>query len=447
MKKKDYSLNYPRIVAIGFAAIILVGTVLLMLPMSNKTGENASFIDALFTAVSACCVTGLIVFDTFTKWTLFGQLVILVLIQIGGLGFITIGSTMIHFVTKKVGLKEKMLLKESVNAMDYGGVAKLTKHICFGTAGVEIIGAALLCTRYIPAMGFKNGLYTSVFLSVSAFCNAGFDVMGRISPGSSLITVNNDPVIILTIAFLIIIGGIGFLVLNDIARYKFKFKKYHLHSKLVLITTGALLVGGTVLFFLFEKDNSYKNMGPIQATLNAFFSSVTPRTAGFNSVDTSSLTTSSKSLTMFLMFIGGSSGSTAGGIKTTTMLILFLSVASEIRGKADLNIFGKRISPEAIKRATSIVAVNFSLLFVVTFIISNIQPELSFHDVLFESFSAVGTVGMTCGITPSLCTVSKILIAFLMFAGRLTTLTFAMMFTNKKHISDSKKPIEKVIIG
>ena len=281
----NYGLTYPRIVALGFLLVILAGTALLMLPVSIKNGDSVTFTDALFTAVSATCVTGLVIADTFSQWTLFGQIVILCMIQVGGLGFITILAAAHNVLKRRSGLREKMLLKETFSSMYMKGVTGLGKKVVLGTAVCELAGALILCTRFIPMMGFKNGLYTSVFLSVSAYCNAGFDVLGRLSPGGSLTTVNSDPVILLTLAALITIGGLGFIVLNDLAVQKFKWKRLSLHSKIVLTTSAALIIGGAVLFFIFENNNTLNGMNAIDKITNSIFSSVTPRTAGFNSVD------------------------------------------------------------------------------------------------------------------------------------------------------------------
>lgn len=424
----------------------MIGTFLLMLPVSVKTG-NVSFIDAFFTATSACCVTGLIVFDTFTKWTLFGQIVILCLIQVGGLGFITIITMLSRFIKKKVSLREKLLLKESIGSIYTGDTKRLVKIVVSGTVIFELLGAVILCTQYIPEMGFKNGLFTSVFLSVSAFCNAGFDVMGRIAPGSSLMTVNNNPVILITIAFLIIIGGIGFIVWEDIATNKLKFKRYNFYTKLTLSTTAVLLIGATVVYLIFEKNNTLENMPPMQALLNAFFASTTARTAGFNSIPISEMSGVSKVLTYILMLIGGSSASTAGGIKTVTVAVLFLCITSTLRNSKEIEVFGKRITDDIIRRAAAIFLINCTEVFIASLLISLFNPEFSYTDILFECFSAIGTVGMTAGITSKLALASKIIIAAMMFIGRITSLTFVFSLYFEKNNKDTKKPKGNLLIG
>lgn len=447
IKNYNYNLFYPKLVAIGFFSIILIGALLLMLPMATKSSQPASFTDALFTATSATCVTGLIIADTFTKWTLFGQLVILTLIQIGGLGFITILASAHSLLKRKSGLKERMLLKETFSSSYMKGVSTLGKKVILGTAFCELTGALILSTRFIPMIGFKNGLYTSVFLSVSAFCNAGFDVLGRIQPNGSLTVVNDDPIILLTIAALITIGGLGFIVIDDLVTHKFKFKRLMLHSKIVITITVFLILGGAFLFFLFEYNNTLKDMDFFDKMLNSLFSSITPRTAGFNSVDVESIGIQSKLLTIVLMFIGGSSGSTAGGIKTTTFAIILFSVFSTLKNDKDITVFKRRIEDNAVKKAIAIVTINFTLITAVAFIINIIQPSLYFSDIYFECTSAMGTVGMTCSLTPSLNAVSKMLIALLMYLGRVTNLVFALMFVFNRPQPTAVKPTEKVIIG
>lgn len=443
---KNYTLFYPKIAALGFGAIILLGTVLLMLPVSVKSG-SISFIDALFTSTSATCVTGLIIYDTFRKFTLFGQLVILCLIQVGGLGFITILSVFVRIVKKRMGLREKMLVKESVSSVNYEDVKSISKMAFVFTVVCEVAGAAVLCTRFIPSMGLKNGLYTSVFLSVSAFCNAGFDVMGRVEAKSSLITLNSDPVVILTISALIIIGGIGFLVWNDIKKNKLNFKMYRLHSKLVLSTSAILLFGGTVMFLLFEYSNTLEGMSFGDKLLNAFFASVTPRTAGFNSMDINSMSAPSKALTVFLMLVGGSSGSTAGGIKTTTLAVLVLCAVSTVKNKNSIEVFNRRLDDAAVKKAVSIAVMNIVQIFAAAFIISALQSEFSFSSVLIETASAMGTVGMSAGITPHLEIIPKLIIISMMFIGRLTTLVFALSFVSPRAQSAAQKPQERILVG
>lgn len=445
-KNKNYYSSYPKMVAISFILLIMAGTVLLSLPVSIKNGD-VTFLDALFTATSASCVTGLIVYDTFSKWTLFGQIIILCLIQIGGLGFITIMTMLSRFVKKRVSLREKLLLRESVGTIYKGDMKSLVNTVLTGTIVFELLGTVILATQFIPKLGLKNGLFTSLFLSVSAFCNAGFDILGRIEPGSSLITVNNNPIIMLTLSALIIIGGIGFIIWDDIYRNKARFKRYLLHTKLTLVTTAVLLLLGTILFLVLEQNKTFADLPLWQKLLNAFFCSVTPRTAGFNSIATAEMSGASIMLTYALMFIGGSSGSTAGGIKTVTITILLLCAVSTLRNKKDIEVFGRRITFDAVRKAAAITAINFSAIFAAAIIINICQPEFEYSYILFECISAIGTVGMTMGITPLLDTLPKMIIIMLMFIGRITSLVFAfsIIFSNKK--TSTKKPTGNIMIG
>lgn len=445
-RSRNYYTSYPKIAALSFLLIIAVGTVLLMLPVSVKQG-SVGFCDALFTAASASCVTGLIQFDTFSKWTLFGQIVILCMIQIGGLGFITLVMLLTRFVKKRVSVKQKILLRESIGSIYTGDLRSLGRTVLFGTAFFELAGAALLSVRLIGQMGFKNGLYTAVFLSVSAFCNAGFDVMGRVEPGSSLITVNDDPLVLITLSLLIIIGGIGFVVWDDIKENRLRFSAYSFNSKLALSVSAALLLGGTVLYFAFEYNNTLSDMSLWQKILNSFFASVTARTAGFNSVPVGEMSGASKMLTYVLMFIGGSSGSTAGGIKTSTLAVLSSAAICVVKGEEYPECFGRQITGEYIKKAVSVVTLNISIVLAASFVISLLQGELDYFDILFECFSAMGTVGMTVGITTRLRTASKLIIAALMFIGRVSSLVFVLTFRldfNKKSV---QKPKGNLLIG
>lgn len=446
MKKSNYSLTYPKIVAVGFALLILLGSALLMLPISSKQG-GVSYIDALFTATSATCITGLVPFDTFTNWSVFGQLVIICLIQVGGLGFITVLSVVVNLLKKKMSLKQKMLLKEGVGSLNLGDVKELVKAVLIFTAACEITGAVILSVRFIPLAGLRRGIYMALFTSVSAFCNAGFDLMGMFSPSSSLMTVNDDPVVILTVSALIVFGGLGFIVWQDMKHCKFKAKSFSVHTKLVLISTALLVSVGAVLFFAFEYNNTLSNMNFTTKAMNALFCSITPRTAGFNSVDTGALTSQSKMLTVILMFIGGSSGSTAGGVKTTTIAVLILCVISTTRNKESVDVFDRRITLDTVKSAVSVVCINFMEILAGVILISFIQNEFSLIDIIFECASAMGTVGMSTGITPDLNSASKIVIIVLMYIGRLTSVIFALSFVAAKPKITTQKPKGRVMVG
>ncbi len=444
---KNYSLTYPKIIAIGFACIIVIGTILLSLPISSKSGMSVPFIDALFTATSATCVAGLIPFDTYTSWSLFGQVVILCLIQIGGLGFITIIGFVFRLIRHRASIKEKMLLKESLGALEIVNVKSLVRTVLISTATFELVGAGILATRFVPmTQSLGKGIFMALFTSISAYCNAGFELMGFFEPSSSLITVNSDPIILLTVSVLIIAGSIGFTVWNDLSTTKYKFSKLTVHSRLVLITTGILLLGGAVMFLFFENNSAFADMNIGEKLLNAFFCSTT-RSAGFNSIPLGDMSNPSKMLTILLMFIGGSSGSTAGGVKTTTIAILFLCVLSTMRNKEDINVFNKRISLVFVKKAITIVSFNLAVIFASTFIIAFMQPEFRLTDVLFECTAAASTAGMGIGITSQLHLIPKLLVIGMMYIGRLTSFIFVMMFVTTKAKTTSQKPKGTIIIG
>ena len=444
MKRK---FSHTRLIAMGYISIIIIGTILLMLPIASKSGESAGFVTALFTAVSTSCVTGLVVVDTATNWTLFGQIVIITLIQIGGLGFMTIATMFSIFLKRKMGLRAREVMVESINTEHIGSIMNQTKKNVAGTAIYEGIGAVLLATRFIPEFGWAKGIWYSVFHSVSAFCNAGFDLMGIKEKYTSLVPFADDAVVIITISFLVIIGGIGFLVWDDVSKKKLKFKYYQLHTKIVLTVTAILLAVPTVLFLIFERDFTNEGLGIGQSILNSIFDSVTARTAGFNSTDTAALAPASKILTVFLMFIGGSPGSTAGGIKTTTLAVIAMSTFNGITHRQSQGIFGRRLEKDAIHKASSVVFTNMSLAIIGIIAILAIQPSLDIGDIIFECVSAIGTVGMTTGITRDLATASRLIIAFLMFCGRVGSVSFALALMEKKAAPPVKNPREKITIG
>lgn len=436
-----------EIIALGFAIVILIGTVLLMLPVSHQDHVPTSFLDALFTATSATCVTGLVVFDTATHWSLFGQCVILLLIQIGGLGFITIGVFLATYLKKKISLRQRGLIEESVSTLKLAGGVKLVKHIIKGTLFFESIGAIILSFVFVEDFGLLRGIYYGVFHSISAFCNAGFDLLGIIEPYGSLVPYVHSPIVNITIMSLIIIGGLGFIVWEDIYEKKWKVKNYLLQTKVVLVTSMILVFGGALLFYLFERQNVLANMNQNDAIFASFFQSVTTRTAGFNTVDVSHLSPATSLLMMMLMFVGGSPGSTAGGIKTTTLAVLVIFVYATITNKSEANIFNRRFDNKIIKKASSVFLMNMSLIIVGSIVIFANQPELLFQDVMFEIFSALGTVGISTGITRKLTMISRIVVIILMYSGRVGSLTFALSLTRKKKISNCMNPAEKVAIG
>jgi len=446
IKKGKKRMSYAQVMALGFFIIIITGTFLLMLPISNRDGSWCNFLDAMFTATSATCVTGLVVFDTYTQWTLFGQLVILVMIQVGGLGFITISVMFSVLLKKKIGLNIRGFIQESVSSMQLSGVVKLTKDIIKGTAVIEGLGALLLATRFVPEMGFVTGIYYAVFHSISAFCNAGFDLFGRLEKYSSLTYYSSDIVVNVTIMLLIILGGLGFIVWMEIKENKFHFSKYSLHAKIVIVTNLILIFGGAALFAFFERNNVLADMGIYDRTLSSLFTSVSARTAGFNTVDLSNITDASTILHLILMFIGGNSGSTAGGIKTTTIVVFAVYIWSNIRNDSGCNIFGRRISDEDIKKANMVLGLNLGLAVFSLMAICAAQ-NIEMNKLLMEVFSAIGTVGLSAGITRDLSTFSRCVLMLLMYCGRIGSMTFAITFAFKQKKDQVLYPEEHINVG
>lgn len=438
-------LNAIQTIALGFAAIIVIGALLLMLPIANKTGESIPFINALFSAGSATCVTGLVVYDTFTQFTYFGQAVIIVLIQIGGLGFVTVAVLLSFVLKKRIGLKERMVLSEAMSLGQVGGVVKLVKRVLIGTAIIEGGGAVLLYTRFISVVGPVKAIWFSIFHSISAFCNAGFDLMGYYEPFSSLVYFQNDVFVNIVVMFLILSGGIGFLVWSDMVDYGFKLKKYCLHSKIMLVSTLVLVFGGAVIFFFTEKGTSMEGMNIGQRVLASFFQSVTPRTAGMNTIDLTKLSQAGVLVTVLFMFIGAGAGSTGGGIKVTTVFTAGLAVKAYATGQNDANIFGRRLEDKTVHRALCTVFFYLALAVLATIII---QANQSFKltDTLIEVFSAIGTVGLSTGITRELNVLSKIVLILLMYIGRIGSMT-AILSVAERAESGLQKPVGKIIIG
>jgi trk system potassium uptake protein len=442
---KKLKLTPVRILSIGFAVVILIGAILLSLPVSSATGEWTPFIDCLFISTSATCVTGLVTLDTGTHWNYFGKTVILVLIEIGGLGFMSFATLIALILGKKITLRERLVMQEAMNAFDLQGLVKMVKYILIFTFSVQFIGALLLSTQFIPDYGFGKGIYFSFFHSISAFCNAGIDLIGNFR---SVTIYYDNPVVILTIGCLIIIGGLGFAVWAEI--YNFKgIKRLSLHSKVAILMSLFLIVGGTILMFIFEANNpgTMKEMSLKGKLLSSWFASVTPRTAGFNSISTSDMTMAGRFLTIILMFIGGSPGSTAGGIKTTTAGIVLFSVICVIKGKDETEIFKKRLSHDLVQRAFIISALGLVLVTAVTMILSVTEVGASFEYILYEATSAFGTVGLTLGLTPDLSFVGKLLLAFTMYLGRLGPLTVALALASNKSMKSIRYPEDKILVG
>ena len=440
-------LSQGQFIAIGFILMILIGAILLDTPMASRSGQSIGFLSALFTATSASCVTGLVVADTATQWTLFGQIVVLILIQIGGLGFISIGVFFSIILRRKIGLRERGLMMESTNALQLGGIVKFARRIVAGTAIVEGVGALLLMIRFIPEFGILKGIWYGIFHSVSAFCNGGFDLMGaKYGKYSSLVAYYDDPLVNIVIMSLIVIGGIGFVVWGDLLKNRWHFKKYLLHTKIVLLMSTILIFGGALLFYWAERNGVLKGMSVSGQILSSLFASVTARTAGFNTVDTAAMSGASKLLTAVLMFIGGSPGSTAGGIKTTTLFVLLMGVKKNVTGAYGIQAFGKRLEDDALATASIIATLNMGITIIAIFIVMGMQP-FAMQDVVFEAFSASGTVGITAGITRDLNTVSRILMIMLMYLGRVGSLSFALAFMESKKKPKVMLPKESISIG
>ncbi len=441
-----YKISPTRIIALSFIAVILTGTFLLCLPVSSRTGQWTEPIDALFTSTSATCVTGLVIADTFTNWSLFGQLVILVMIQIGGIGLMTVISMVFIFMKRKLSMQERMVLMQAAGNVQVGGMVRLIRRILGGTACIEGAGALLLAIRFVPRMGWGQGLYYAVFHSISAFCNAGFDLMGKQEAFSSFTAFADDWLVGLTLAGLIILGGIGFLVWEDLLKNKWHVRRYSLHTKLILIMAGLMLSIGTVGYFIFE--GAYTMQGDDFATrlLKSFFASTTMRTAGFNTIDYSQMSPSSVLLSITLMMIGGSPGSTAGGIKTTTIAVIFIAMVSMAKGNSDTTIFKKRLGKDLVKQAAVIIIVYLTYVVIGTMLICHIEG-ISLASASFETTSAVCTVGVTMGITPALGTISRLLLILFMFSGRIGGFSLMLVLGELDKQPPMKRPKEKILIG
>lgn len=426
--KRSRALSPTKIIAITFALIILVGAVLLSLPVSSRNGVSCGFRPALFTATSATCVTGLVLYDTWSQWSGFGQTVIISLIEIGGLGFMSAASLVVFLLRRKVGLKQRLVMAQALSLTDMEGVVRLQKVVLIGSLGIQAMGALILTAHFLPEYGFGTALKWGVFHSISAFCNAGFDIFGCITPGTSLMEFQTDPVVLLTLGTLVIVGGLGFLVWQEVVTIR-SFKKFSVYTKLVLMMSGVLLAIGTFLFCLLEWNNP-GTLGPMDVggkLLNGFFQSVTVRTAGFAAVDQGKLTDAGKAVSMVLMLIGGSSGSTAGGAKTVTMVVLVLFLAARARGKESVSVFRRTIPNSQVLDAMTIVSMLTGLAVFGAVFICATSP-ISFVDAAFESVSALATVGITAGATTSLSISAQFLMIIYMYFGRVGILTISLGF-------------------
>ena len=446
---KPAKITPSQIIILGFLILIAAGTVLLMLPVSTREPGGASFLDALFTATSATCVTGLVVRDTAMYWSPFGQAVILLLIQIGGMGVVTMGMAIFMFSGRKISLKQRWVMQESIAAPQVGGIIRQTRFLLTGSLLIEITGAVLLAIRFCGQLGFGKGLWYAVFHSVSAFCNAGFDLMGTVrgSPFSSLTGYTFDPLVNVTACLLIVVGGLGFLTWRDVREHGCRLRSYRLQSKLILSTTAILLVLGFLYFFFYEfRQSQWAAMSEGQRLMAAVFQSVTPRTAGFNTVDLAAMSETSQLVTIFLMLVGGSPGSTAGGFKTTTLAVLLLSARAIFLHRDSAQCFGRRIHESALRNAAALFVI-YLLLFLTGGCLIACIDQIPLMGALFESASAVATVGLSLGYTSTLSTVSRLILIFLMYFGRVGGLTMIYAVTANKTPSLSQLPQEQVIVG
>ena len=439
-------LSHTQIIALGFLILIGLGTLLLSLPVAAADGTRTPLLTALFTAVSASCVTGLVLQDTATYWSAFGKTVIILLVQIGGLGVITISTLFFLLLRRRVGLRQREVLTESINTTAVGDIMRLIRMILIGTAVIELAGALLLSIRFIPRFGPGKGAAYALFHSISAFCNAGFDLMGVIEPYGSFTSYSGDWLVNLTLMALIVIGGLGFIVWDDLLKNGVKFRRYRFQTRLVLTSTAVLVFAGALLIWLMERGSTAAGLPSDEQILTSLFGAVTARTAGFNTVDTGAMSDGGKLVTMLLMFIGGSPGSTAGGIKTTTGAVILVMAASAVMHRDSPVILGRRIPGGVLHKAVAVVVINLGFALVGTMILCGVQG-LPLTDALFECFSAIGTVGMTTGVTRELSTLSALTIALLMFAGRVGSVSFAMALIERRARPSVTYPTENLTIG
>lgn len=435
-------LSSFQVILLGFAGVILLGALLLMLPISSAERVVTPFNEALFTSTSAVCVTGLVVRDTGSYWSAFGQAVIITLIQIGGLGVVTIAASFSMLAGRRISLMQRSTMQDAISAPKVGGIVKLTKFIITGTFIIEAVGAVSMMPVFCKNFGAK-GIWMSVFHSVSAFCNAGFDILG--TEGNqfcSLTPYTSNPVINITVMLLIVIGGIGFLTWDDICNNKFKIKKYSMQSKIILVTSLILILLPAIYFFVFD----YSDYSIGNRLLASLFQSITTRTAGFNTTDLTKLTRPSQAIMIFLMLVGGSPGSTAGGLKTTTMAVLILNAFACFKRKENVCAFGRRIDDSVIKNAATIVMMYITLFFIGGVSICTIE-KLPLVASLFETASAIGTVGLTLGITPKLSLASQIILIILMYLGRVGGLTLIYATLSVKKQINAKLPLDKITVG
>lgn len=443
-----WRLTPPQILVLGFAAIIFLGAGLLTLPFASATGHSIAFIDALFTATSATCVTGLVVVDTGSAYTMFGQIVIVSLIQVGGLGFMTMSTLIAFAFRKKITLKERLVLQEAFNQSSMEGIVRLIRKVIIYSLTIEAIAAVILAIRWSFDMDFAQALYFGIWHAISMFNNAGFDLFGTVdAPFVSFTAYADDFVVNFVVMALIVLGGIGFIVMSDVMDFRNK-KKLSLHSKVVLSMSGFLILLGAIIIFIFEYSN-IRTMGSLDFSgkiLASFFQSIAPRTAGPNTVDIGALRQATQFFIVILMFIGASPGSTGGGIKTTTFTILISAIITMIRGKEDIVIYRYRLAKDRILKAITLTMMALFLVILVTMLLSTTEDS-QFLKILFEVTSAFGTVGLSMGLTPDLTTFGKVLISITMFAGRLGTITLAYALQPKQEKELYRYPEGKITIG
>lgn len=442
---EQLKLNPAQVLVLGFGALILIGATFLNLPVASVNGKSIGFIDALFTSASAVCVTGLVVVNTAAHWSMFGKIVILILIQVGGLGFMTMATLVALILGRKITLKDRLIIQEELNQFTLSGLVKLTKYVIVSTIMLESLGAFFLSLKFIPIYGPSTGIWFGIFHAISAFCNAGFDLIG-----SSMEPFVDSPIVNITIGLLVIIGGLGYTVYIDITTQK-NYKRYSLHTKLVLIVTAILLVIGffAILFLEYNNPDTLGSLSFGGKLLAALFQSIVPRTAGFNSINMGAVTSTSAFIIIILMFIGGSPGSTAGGIKTTSIGAIVLAIISVVRGKNDVEILKRRISVELVFRALAVTGIAFCIVSIVTMILTITESGASFLDIVFETVSAFATVGLSRGITPSLTIIGRLVITITMFIGRLGPLTMAFAFAKKRNKNKGvyRYAEERIIVG
>lgn len=428
MKRRPKSLSTTKVIAVAFGLIILTGALLLNLPAASRNGISAGFLPALFTATSATCVTGLSLFDTWSQWSGFGQIVLLCLIQIGGLGFMSAATMVVFFLRRRIGLKQRLVMAQALSVGDINGIVRLQRMVLFGSFSVEGIGAMILFIRFLPEYGFARALKWGIFHAVSAFCNAGFDIFGCLTPGVSVMEFQSDPVVLLTLSALIIIGGLGFLVWEEVLKKK-RFRKFSVYTKLVLVTSLGLILAAWALTCLIEWDNpgTLGNLSVADKLLNGFFQAVTLRTAGFASFDQALLTEGGKAIAVFFMLIGGSSGSTAGGLKTVTFVVLVLFIWARLRGRSTVCAFRRTIPASQVLDAMTIaMAMLILAMFGAVFICAT--SPVGFTNALFEAISALATVGLTADTTLRLSVPAQYLIILYMYFGRVGILTISLGF-------------------